>query len=150
MDTIDHAILSELVRDGRISMAELGKQLDIAPSTVFKRIEKLKRSGVIEGFTISINPDYFAESLISFLTITVSPDDKEEVASFLADNSAVLELYETLEPSDFMVKVVVSSIASLKNDILIPLSYFTGVKEIKPFITVKRIKEQNRRVIRHD
>ena len=150
MDTIDHAILSELVRDGRISMAELGKQLDIAPSTVFKRIEKLKRSGVIEGFTISINPDYFAESLISFLTITVSPDDKEEVASFLADNSAVLELYETLEPSDFMAKVVVSSIASLKNDILIPLSCFAGVKEIKPFITVKRIKEQNRRVIRHD
>ena len=150
MDTIDHAILSELVRDGRISMAELGKQLDIAPSTVFKRIEKLKTAGVIEGFTISINPDYFAESLISFLTITVSPDDKEEVASFLADHSAVLELYETLEPSDFMAKVVVSSITSLKKDILIPLSRFTGVKEIKPFITVKRIKEQNRRVIRHD
>ncbi len=150
MDNIDHTILSELAQNGRISMAELGKQLDIAPSTVFKRIEKLKRSGVIEGFTISINPDYFAESLISFLTITVSPDDKEEVASFLADNSAVLELYETLEPSDFMAKVVVSSITSLKNDILIPLSRFTGVKEIKPFITVKRIKEQNRRVIRHD
>ncbi|WP_245618692.1 Lrp/AsnC family transcriptional regulator [Methanogenium cariaci] len=134
-------------------MAELGgKQLDIAPSTVFKRIEKLKTSGgVIEGFTISINPDYFAESLISFLTITVSPDDKEDVASFLANHDCVLELYETLEPSDFMVKVVVSSITNLKNDILIPLSrYAGGVKEIKPFITVKRIKEQNWSVRRYD
>lgn len=150
MDDIDHAILTELARDGRVSMAELGKQLDIAPSTVFKRIEKLKSSGVIEGFTISINPSYFAESLISFLTITVSPDDKEEVASFLADHDGVLELYETLEPSDFMAKVVVSSITDLKNEILIPLSRFAGVKEIKPFITVKRIKEQNWSVRRYD
>ena len=150
MDDIDHAILKGLAGDGRISMAELGSRLDIAPSTVFKRIEKLKTAGVIEGFTISINPSYFAESLISFLTITVSPDDKEEVASFLADHEAVLELYETLEPSDFMVKVVISSITHLKTDILIPLSRFAGVKEIKPFITVKRIKEENWSVRRYD
>ena len=150
MDDIDNAILMGLAQDGRVSMAELGKQLDIAPSTVFKRIEKLKTTGVIEGFTISINPRYFAEKLISFLTITVLPDDKEEVASFLADHPGVLELYETLEPSDFMVKVVVSSITDLKNEILIPLSRFAGVKEIKPFITVKRIKEQNWSVRRYD
>jgi Lrp/AsnC family transcriptional regulator for asnA, asnC and gidA/Lrp/AsnC family leucine-responsive transcriptional regulator len=150
MDDIDHAILKGLARDGRISMAELGSQLDIAPSTVFKRIEKLKTAGVIAGFTININPDYFAESLVAFLTFTVSPDEKDEVASFLANHEAVLELYETLEPSDFMVKVVIASITSLKTDILIPLSRFAGVKEIKPFITVKRIKEQNWSVRRYD
>jgi Lrp/AsnC family transcriptional regulator for asnA, asnC and gidA/Lrp/AsnC family leucine-responsive transcriptional regulator len=150
MDDIDHAILKGLAGDGRISMAELGSRLDIAPSTVFKRIKKLKTSGVIEGFTISINPSYFAESLISYLTITLSPDAKEEVASFLAGHAGVLELYETLEPSDFMAKVVVSSISELKNEILVPLSRFAGVKEIKSFITVKRIKEQNWSVRRYD
>lgn len=150
MDDIDHAILKGLALDGRVSMAELGTQLDIAPSTVFKRIEKLKTAGVIEGFTISINPSYFPESIISFLTVTVLPDDKDKVASFLAAHDGVLELYETLEPSDFMVKVIVSSISELKNEILIPLSRIAGVKEIKPFITVKRIKEQNWSVRRYD
>ena len=131
-------------------MAELGKILDIAPSTVFKRIEKLKRSNVIEGFTIAINPDYFAESLISFLTISVSPADKARVASFLANNECVLEVYETLEPSDFIAKVVVPTISDMKANILVPLSAFEGVKEIKPFITVKRIKEQNGSVRLYD
>jgi Lrp/AsnC family leucine-responsive transcriptional regulator len=150
VDEIDSAILRELARDGRISMAELGKILDVAPSTVFKRIEKLKRSNVIEGFTIAINPDYFAESLISFLTITVAPHDKERVAAFLANHDCVLEVYETLEPSDFIAKVVVPSITDMKNDVLVPLSSFEGVREIKPFITVKRIKEQNGSVRLYD
>ena len=131
-------------------MAELGKILDIAPSTVFKRIEKLKRSNVIEGFTIAINPDYFAESLISFLTVSVSPADKARVASFLANNECVLEVYETLEPSDFIAKVVVPTISDMKANILVPLSAFEGVKEIKPFITFKRIKEQNGSVRLYD
>ena len=44
LDKVDNAILSELAKDGRTSMADLGKKLNIAPSTVFKRIEKLKSS----------------------------------------------------------------------------------------------------------
>ena len=55
MDEIDDAILRELQRDGRMSMAELGSMLGIAPSTVFKRIEKLKSAGIIQRFTSVIN-----------------------------------------------------------------------------------------------
>ena len=46
MDEIDDAILRELQKDGRKSMAELGSMLGIAPSTVFKRIEKLKKAEI--------------------------------------------------------------------------------------------------------
>ncbi|MDT8358670.1 MAG: Lrp/AsnC family transcriptional regulator [Methanomicrobiaceae archaeon] len=150
MDDIDGTILQELQADARISMAELGKKLEIAPSTVFKRIEKMKRAGIIEGFTITINPTLLEDMLVAFLTVTVDPDEKETVAEHLRDEEAVLEVFETLEPSDFIAKVRVGNITELKKTVLIPLSRVPGVQEIRPILTTRRIKEQYGSLRRYD
>ena len=142
LDKVDNSILSELAKDGRTSMAELGKKLNIAPSTVFKRIEKLRSSGIIQRFTIVVNPEFFKNSIIVFLTIAVDPLQKPDVEHYLLRMDHVLAVYETLEPSDFIAKVRVHEIAELKSDILIPLSELSGVREIKPILTVKKVKEQ--------
>lgn len=142
LDRLDNSILSELAKDGRTSMADLGKKLSIAPSTVFKRIEKLRSSGIIQRFTIVVNPEFFKNSIIVFLTISVDPLQKTDIEQFLLRMDHVLEVYETLEPSDFLAKVRVHEIAELKSDILIPLSELSGVREIKPILTVKKVKEQ--------
>ena len=142
MDKVDETILRELQKDARISMAEIGKILEIAPSTVFKRIEKMKKLGIIEGFTIVVNPAHLQDNLITFLTIRVDPEEKDTIAQFLTNLEALQEVYETLEPSDFIAKARVSTITQLKNDVLIPLSEHKGVRDIKPFIAVRRIKEQ--------
>ncbi|WP_048153164.1 Lrp/AsnC family transcriptional regulator [Methanolacinia paynteri] len=142
LDKVDNAILNELAKDGRTSMADLGKKLNIAPSTVFKRIEKLKSSGIIQRFTIVVNPEYFKHSIIVFLSISVDPLEKPNIEQYLLRMDHILEVYETLEPNDFLAKVRVSEIAELKRDILIPLSELQGVREIKPILTVKKVKEQ--------
>ena len=138
MDEIDDAILRELQKDGRKSMAELGSMLGIAPSTVFKRIEKLKKAGIIERFTIVINEN----TLIVFLNIRVQPEAKSDVEEFMRDIPAVLDLYEVLEPGDFFARVRVQNISELKRDILVPLSSLPGVRDIQTIISVRKIKEQ--------
>jgi Lrp/AsnC family transcriptional regulator, leucine-responsive regulatory protein len=142
MDEIDGAILRELQDDGRISMAELGSKLGIAPSTVFKRIEKLKNAGIIERFTIVINQKCFEHTLVAFLNVRVHPDEKTEVEEFMRDLPSILELYEVLEPGDFFIKVRVQNITELKRSVLIPLSGLAGVKEIQTIISVRKVKEQ--------
>ncbi|MDN7023561.1 Lrp/AsnC family transcriptional regulator [Methanoculleus sp. FWC-SCC1] len=142
MDDIDGAILRELQRDGRMSMAELGSQLGIAPSTVFKRIEKLKNAGIIERFTIVINQKCFEHTLIAFLNVRVTPEKKTDVEAFMMELPSVLELYEVLEPGDFFVKVRVQSITELKREVLIPLSGLAGVRDIQTIIAVRKVKEQ--------
>ncbi len=142
MDDIDGAIIRELQKDGRMSMAELGSQLGIAPSTVFKRIEKLKNAGIIERFTIVINQKCFEHTLIAFLNVRVTPEEKADVEAFMMDLPSVLELYEVLEPGDFFVKVRVQSITELKREVLIPLSGLAGVRDIQTIIAVRKVKEQ--------
>ena len=143
MDDIDDAILRELQRDGRMSMAALGSIVGIAPSTVFKRIEKLKRAGILERFTIVINQKCFEHTLNAFLNIRVHPEDKAEVEGFMRDLPGILEVYEVLEPGDFFAKVRVQNITELKRSVLIPLSNLPGVRDIQTIISVRRIKEQS-------
>lgn len=142
MDEIDDAILRELQRDGRMSMAELGSMLGIAPSTVFKRIEKLKNAGILERFTIVINQKCFEHTLVAFLNVRVHPEGKPEIEEFMQDLPCILELYEVLEPGDFFVKVRVQNISELKRSVLVPLSGLPGVRDIQTIISVRKIKEQ--------
>ena len=144
MDRIDHAIIRELDEDARISMAELGKRLGVAPSTAYKRIEKLRAAGIISRFTIEIDPDYYHDTLVTFLSIQVDPERKAEVEEALLGLSQVLEVYETLEPADFLARVRVSSISSLKEEILMPLSALDGVREMRTILTVRTLKEGGR------
>lgn len=143
MDDIDDAILRELQRDGRMSMAALGSIVGIAPSTVFKRIEKLKKAGILERFTIVINQKCFEHTLIAFLNIRVHPEDKAGVEGFMRDLPGILEVYEVLEPGDFFAKVRVQNITELKRNVLIPLSNLPGVRDIQTIISVRKIKEQS-------
>ncbi len=143
MDDIDDAILRELQRDGRMSMAALGSIVGIAPSTVFKRIEKLKKAGILERFTIVINQKCFEHTLVAFLNIRVHPEDKAGVEGFMRDLPGILEVYEVLEPGDFFAKVRVQNITELKRNVLIPLSNLPGVRDIQTIISVRKIKEQS-------
>jgi len=143
MDEIDAAILRELQKDGRMSMAALGSIVGVAPSTVFKRIEKLKKAGIIERFTIAINQKCFEHALIAFLNIRVHPDEKAEIENFMRDLPGILEVYEVLEPGDFFAKVRVQNITELKRNVLMPLSSLRGVSDIQTIISERKIKEQS-------
>lgn len=56
MDGIDMRILSRLMNNCRESDRQIGKSVGISGSAVNSRIKKLEGSGVIEGYTIKIEP----------------------------------------------------------------------------------------------
>ncbi|MCP1661841.1 MAG: Lrp/AsnC family transcriptional regulator [Methanocalculus sp. MSAO_Arc1] len=142
MDATDSAILAALMGDAKVPLADLGKQLSIAPSTVFKRIERMKQEGVIERFTIAVNPEFFPRRLVAFLSIKVDPGAADDLIGFLQQKEVVREVFEVLEPNDYLVKTVTADTSELKNDLIYPLSALPGVREVNTILAVKKIKEQ--------
>ncbi|MFE2374650.1 Lrp/AsnC family transcriptional regulator [Streptomyces sp. NPDC059398] len=47
LDTVDRALLGELVRDGRLGLAELAERTDTSPATVRRRLRRLTESSVL-------------------------------------------------------------------------------------------------------
>ncbi|MBD3187483.1 winged helix-turn-helix transcriptional regulator [Candidatus Bathyarchaeota archaeon] len=69
LDNRDKKILCYLMEDSSQSMREIAEKLEISESAVRKRIKKIKDKGIIEKFTIKINPRYLKREVQAFITL---------------------------------------------------------------------------------
>ncbi|NOZ80694.1 MAG: Lrp/AsnC family transcriptional regulator [DPANN group archaeon] len=74
MDDKDRRIIGLLRQDSRISIRAIAKETGIRPSTVHQRIQKLSSSGVIERFTIKLDPEQIGEGFVVFVLLSTSED----------------------------------------------------------------------------
>jgi DNA-binding Lrp family transcriptional regulator len=56
MDAVDQRIVALLVADARASFAEIGARVSLSAPAVKRRVDRLRASGVIKGFTAVIEP----------------------------------------------------------------------------------------------
>src|SRR6185436_20412980 len=69
LDDTDRQLLSLLQNDDRLSLADLGKQVGLAPSSVNERIKRLVTRGVIEGFHAHVVPESLGLDLLAFVFV---------------------------------------------------------------------------------
>ena len=56
MDNLDIKILGRLLNNCRESDRQIGKELGISGSSVRARVQKMEKSGIIEKFTVKVDP----------------------------------------------------------------------------------------------
>jgi DNA-binding Lrp family transcriptional regulator len=56
LDPLDEAILHELAVDARSSYADIGAVVSLSAPAVKRRVDRLRASGVIRGFTVRLEP----------------------------------------------------------------------------------------------
>lgn len=56
VDEINRAILTLLQENGRMPFKEIGVRVGLSCTAVIERVHKMEDAGVIEGFTIRLNP----------------------------------------------------------------------------------------------
>ena len=64
-------ILKELKGDGRLSAQEISKSTGIAVTTVFNRIKRMQKSGVIKGYTVVLDEGKIGRNVAAYILITV-------------------------------------------------------------------------------
>lgn len=56
LDELDERIIAALVADARASYADIGAQVGLSASAVKRRVDRLRSSGAITGFTVTVDP----------------------------------------------------------------------------------------------
>jgi DNA-binding Lrp family transcriptional regulator len=56
LDAVDQRIVALLVADARSSYAEIGAKVSLSAPAVKRRVDRLRSSGVIKGFTTVVDP----------------------------------------------------------------------------------------------
>ena len=113
MDNKDRKILASLQQDCTLSLNTLAEQVDLSPSPCWKRVQKLKESGVIKQQVALIDQDLVDLPLSVFVQIK-SGNHTEKWTQNFADKAGafkeVVELYRMAGDWDYMMRVVVQDI----------------------------------------
>lgn len=56
LDALDERIVAFLLEDGRASFAEIGADVGLSASAVKRRVDRLRETGAITGFTAKVDP----------------------------------------------------------------------------------------------
>lgn len=113
-DRVDIAILRELQTDGRQSVAELSRRINMSHSATAERVRRLEESGVITGYGARIDPERLGFTILAYLRLRYPSSVYEPLHTLLAGIPEVLEAHHVTGDDCFILKVVATSMKHLE------------------------------------
>ena len=115
MDQIDHAIIDTLRANGRASFADIGAEVNLSASAAKRRVDRLVEDGVIQGFTIQVDPALDGMSTEAYVELfcrgTVAPHDLKRILSAVPE---VVDAATVTGEADAIVRIRSRDVASLE------------------------------------
>lgn len=94
LDEIDTQILKCLSENGRLSNAELGRVVNLTRAAVRERINQLVDQGIIERFTIVVNPLKAGKGISMYFDVEVEWSKIDLVAQELLQADEITNVYQ--------------------------------------------------------
>ena len=144
LDKIGLHILRLLQAEGRMSYVDLGERVGLSTTPCMERVKRLEREKFILGYGAQLNPQKLEASLLVFVEISLSSKSAgifDEFRRAAIKLPHVLECHLVSGDFDYLIKALISEMASyrkLLGDILLKLP---GVRESKSYIVMEEIKE---------
>ena len=144
LDSLDWEILKALQENSKQTYSEVGRQLGVAHSTVYDRIRKMEKNGVIKKWTVDIDHEKIGMNYVTArMTVYTDPKESENVAKELSEAKEVLEVSMSLsEELLIIVKVIARDQDELHSFIAKKVAPLQGVLRIRTSIVTKKIKEE--------
>lgn len=144
LDDIDIKILSLLQQNGRMAHSAIGKEVDLTGPSVYARIQRLEETGVIQGYTVLIDPESVEQELLAYVRIqtTVTEDLFEIFEDYVRSNVAILECHDMAGEDSYFLKTRVKDTLELQQLIAEIRRYLPGCRTITS-ISLLTIKEVN-------
>ena len=142
LDDTDRQLLALLQKDDRLSLAELGKGVGLAPSSVNERIKRLTMRGVIEGFHAHVVPEALGLDLLAFVFVGWSnPATEAPFLARVAAAPAVLECHHVTGSWNYLLKVRLPNTRDLERFLGQVVKEVQGVERTETIIALSSAKE---------
>jgi Lrp/AsnC family transcriptional regulator, leucine-responsive regulatory protein len=105
LDKTDLHILNELSKNSRITMKELGGKVHLTGPATSARVAKLEESGVIEGYTITVNQVKMGYSVHAIIHVfTKGPNHQPYLAFIKKEYQYVINNYKVSGESCYLLE----------------------------------------------
>jgi DNA-binding Lrp family transcriptional regulator len=118
LDELDRKILSLLVENARMTLAEIGARVALSPPAVKRRIERLERDGTIRGYSAVVDQGALGWRTEAFLEVFCEGDTSLGVLRrSLTDHPEVVGAYTVAGDPEAILHVRTADIPHLEQTI---------------------------------
>ena len=114
LDAVNLRLLEELSRDGRMGIAELGRQVGMSAPAVAERVQRLERAGVIAGYRAEIDPGAVGFPVSAIVRIRPSPGQLQKIPEIARETPEVAECYRITGEDCYLMRFHLRSIDDLE------------------------------------
>ena len=135
LDRTDRTIVALMQENARRSNKELAAAVGLAASTCSERVRRLEETGVLRGYTATVDPAALGITMEAMLAIRLRRHSASEVDTFREHALAMPEVIEVAHVTgrnDFLIQVVVRDAAHLRD---LAVSGFTSLPEVSATVT---------------
>jgi Lrp/AsnC family leucine-responsive transcriptional regulator len=144
LDDRDRAILRELMRDGRLTNAELAERVHLSPSASLRRTKLLEESGLIAGYAMVMDPARAGLPGVAFVLVTLDQQGRAALDAFEAAvvrHAEILECYLLAGSADYLVRVAYRDAAHFERIHTDVLTQLPGVSRLQTTLTLRTVKK---------
>ena len=105
MDELDGRLIGLLRKDGRTSLSDLATTLNIQRSTVRARLERLRETGEIVGFTVLTRKDVQTSPIRGLMMLAIAGGAAEKVRRMLLTMPSVVAVHSTNGTWDLIAEI---------------------------------------------
>ncbi|MCR8828126.1 Lrp/AsnC family transcriptional regulator [Pseudosulfitobacter koreensis] len=144
LDRFDKAILSELARDGRMSVTDLAVRIGLSKSPTQARLRKLEKDGVILGYRAMLDPIRLGMDHVAFVEVRLSDTREGALTAF---NQAVIKVPEIEQAHmiagnfDYLLKVRTRDMSTYRAFLGETISHLPFVASTSTYVAMEAVKE---------
>jgi len=115
MDAIDRKIIALLQENAEMPIQAIADQVNLSTTPCWRRIQKLKETGVIRKQVALCDPASLNVGVTVFISIRTNQHSQEWLSKFaqhVTDIPEVIEFYRMSGDVDYLIRVVVPDIAT--------------------------------------
>ena len=148
MDDLDTDILRSLIKNSRITLSQMSKEIDVPDATISNRLKKLEED-VIKRYTVILDWQKIGLDITTIIIIQTESEKHEYVKEELSKLEEVSEVYSVSGEYDILIKVWVSDIEELNQLMNTKIRSVDGVEDLTEMIVMERVKEEMVPLIPH-
>lgn len=109
IDQTDRQVIATLIAHPRASVTQLAHECGIARGTVYSRLERLERWGVITGYGPQVDARAAGFGVLGFCTVEIAQGSHAATMKALAAISEILEIHTITGEGDLLLRVIAQS-----------------------------------------
>lgn len=137
-DELDMKILTELTKDGGVSVPNLSKKLGINTSVLYSRIKRLIKKKLITKFTIVVDESLIGIGVRATVGINRDPKLKDQIHKAFLKTREVIMISEVTGRFDIIITVRAKNLEELHTVVIEKIGKVEGIQNTETFVELQR------------